>query len=79
LGQGFHPLLLVTDPWHLPRARLAFHAHGLRVRGAHCAGPAERRPLRLSRLLAHEVVGFGGYLLRWLRLMLRRHRTQANG
>ncbi len=70
--QAFDPVLLVTDPWHLPRAMLAFRAHGLRVRGAWCrTGPRERLG-RLWWLLAHEVAGFGAYLLRWVWLVLGR-------
>ena len=69
--QTFDPVLLVTDPWHLPRALLAFRAHGLRVRGAGCRVTAGERPGRLLRLLAHEVLGYGSYLLRWGWLLLR--------
>jgi uncharacterized SAM-binding protein YcdF (DUF218 family) len=65
------PLLLVTEPWHLPRARLAFRAHGLRARGAGCRVPAAARLPGLPRLLLHELVGIGVYLLRWLLAAVR--------
>jgi uncharacterized SAM-binding protein YcdF (DUF218 family) len=67
-GQGLErrPLLLVTDPWHLPRALLAFRAHGLRARGAGCRVDAAERPPALPRLLLHEGIGIGFYALRWL-------------
>jgi uncharacterized SAM-binding protein YcdF (DUF218 family) len=64
------PLLLVTDPWHVPRARLAFRAQGLSVRGAGCRVAGAEGPPAWPRLL-REAVGFGLYLLRWLRVILR--------
>jgi uncharacterized SAM-binding protein YcdF (DUF218 family) len=67
-GQGLErrPVLLVTDPWHLPRALLAFRAHGISARGAGCrVAPAERPPA-LPRLLLHEGIGLVVYALRWL-------------
>jgi uncharacterized SAM-binding protein YcdF (DUF218 family) len=70
---------LVTDPWHLPRAALAFHAQGLRARGAGCRVPVGKRPRGLPRLLLREGAGLALYLLRWLlttagaRLRGRRH------
>jgi uncharacterized SAM-binding protein YcdF (DUF218 family) len=63
-------ILLVTDPWHLPRAMLAFRAHGLRTRGAGCTVPAAERPPALARLLTHEAAGLAFYLWRWLLLAL---------
>jgi len=68
----FDPVLLVTDPWHLPRALLAFRTQGLRAHGAACWALPGERPAGLWRLLAHELVGFCAYLLRWLWLILRR-------
>lgn len=70
-GLAQAPLLLVTEPWHLPRARLAFRAHGLRARGAGCRVPAAARLPGLPRLLLHELVGIGVYLLRWLLAAVR--------
>ncbi|MCG6939669.1 MAG: YdcF family protein [Thiohalocapsa sp.] len=70
--RAFAPVLLVSDPWHLPRAKLAFHAHALRVRGAGCSVPPDEHPPRLWVLLAHELAGYGAYLLRWLWCMLMR-------
>jgi uncharacterized SAM-binding protein YcdF (DUF218 family) len=65
------PLLLVTDPWHVPRARLAFRAHGLRVHAAGCRVPAQARRPPLLRLLLREGVGLCLYTLRWCWLGLR--------
>jgi uncharacterized SAM-binding protein YcdF (DUF218 family) len=66
------PLYLVTDPWHLPRAKLAFRAQGLVVRSAGCPQGAAARPRRgLARLLLREMLGLCVYLLRWLRVSLR--------
>lgn len=66
IGQhGFSDLTLVTDPLHMPRARLAFRAFGLRPRACPVCR-AERDPsLRtwLSRTL-HEALGIVYYLIR---------------
>ncbi len=62
-------VLLVTDPWHLPRARLAFRAQGLRASGVSC--PAGARPPAWPRLLLKEAVGCLVYLLRWPLAALR--------
>lgn len=46
-------VLIVSDGWHLPRARLIAHRMGLRAKGA-SAGLAGTRPLRLARHLGRE-------------------------
>jgi uncharacterized SAM-binding protein YcdF (DUF218 family) len=60
------PLWLVTDPWHLPRAQLAFRAQGARACSAGCRAARGPGRLRLLRALVHEVFGYAAYLLRWL-------------
>jgi uncharacterized SAM-binding protein YcdF (DUF218 family) len=71
-GLAQAPLLLVTDPWHLPRARLAFRAQGLPARGTGCRVTAAVRPPGLPGLLLRELAGVALYLLRWLLAVVRR-------
>ncbi len=61
---GSPPVILVTDAWHLPRARLAARRLGLRLAGS--AAPDRRGPKRLRRI-AREALA-----LIWYWLTLRR-------
>lgn len=70
------PVLIVTDPWHLPRAMLAFRAHGVRAGSAGCRMPATERPVVFGRMLLHELIGIGFYLLRWAAMALRGERPR---
>jgi hypothetical protein len=64
---GRRRMLLVVDPWHLPRARLALRACGLPIRGTGCRAAVAERPRRTGRVvLAHEPLGFDFCLLRRL-------------
>jgi uncharacterized SAM-binding protein YcdF (DUF218 family) len=65
------PLRLVTDPWHVPRALLAFRAQGVRARSAGCPAGWGLASPRLARALLHEAVGYAAYLVRWLWLRAR--------
>jgi len=66
-AHGIPRPLLVTDPLHLPRARLAFLAFGLRVDACPvCRVGGERGAAALGRELLHEALGTGFYLLRML-------------
>jgi uncharacterized SAM-binding protein YcdF (DUF218 family) len=67
-------LLLITDPWHLPRARLAFRAQGFRAGAASCTVGYDAWRPKLPRLLFREGFGLGAYALRWLLGSLRRGR-----
>jgi uncharacterized SAM-binding protein YcdF (DUF218 family) len=74
-GAGIRRVYLVTDAWHMPRARLAFERAGLDVIEAP-TGFATRyeltvldflpdaRALLRSREYFHEVIGLGWYHLR---------------
>ena len=67
-ARGTRSILLVSDPFHLVRARAAFGRQGFDVLPApvddprlHALGPRER--LALAQALAREVVGWVYYRL----------------
>lgn len=75
--EGIHTIFLVTQAWHMPRARLAFEQSGFRVIAAPTAhatsGPLsildfvpDARALHASSLLCHEIFGMFWYRLRLL-------------
>lgn len=74
---GLKRVYLVTDAWHMPRARLAFERAGFEVVAAPTGylthGPRtlldflpSARALHYSRHFVHEVIGIGWYHLRLL-------------
>jgi uncharacterized SAM-binding protein YcdF (DUF218 family) len=74
---GIKRIFLVTHAWHMPRARTAFMANGLRVVPAPTAFEGIRKapfpanvipgagPLRLSAYAIHEDIGAVWYALRY--------------
>jgi uncharacterized SAM-binding protein YcdF (DUF218 family) len=75
LPAGVERVLLVTDAWHMPRARPAFERHGLKVTPAPTGylGQAASRPLdlvpnaeslRIAHIALREWLGIAWYRLR---------------
>lgn len=75
LPAGIERVLLVTDAWHMPRARPVFERHGLRVMPAPTGylGQAAFRPLhlvpnaeglRIAHIALREWLGIAWYRLR---------------
>lgn len=60
------PVVIVSDAWHLPRARLVARRLGLTATGAR-AGMHGTRPLRTARLALRELAALALYLLRPMR------------
>lgn len=56
-------VVIVSDAWHLPRARLIARRLGLRASGV-AAGFHGSRPMRVARLMLREVAALGWELLR---------------
>jgi len=62
-ARGWRRALLVTDGVHMPRARLAFRAAGVRATPAPVRRLWRRAPFRRSwHYLAYEALGFAWYL-----------------
>lgn len=59
-------VVVVSDPWHLPRARLAAHRLGLRADTA-AATREGSHPLRVLRAVLREIAAFLWYLIRPMR------------
>ena len=59
-------LVLVSDAWHLPRARLVARRLGLTATGARAAMRGTH-PLRTGRLILRELAALALYLLRPMR------------
>ncbi|MCP5141238.1 MAG: YdcF family protein [Gammaproteobacteria bacterium] len=60
---GWSRVLLVSDAWHLPRAQIAFRAHGIVVRPS--APRSFERGLRdQARSIGYETLALPWYLLR---------------
>jgi len=59
-------LMLISDAWHLPRARLVARRLGLNASTAH---PSLRgaQPLRVAKSIAREIAAFLVYLIRPMR------------
>jgi len=59
------PAIIVTDPWHLPRARLAARRLGLNATGA-ATSLRGAHPLRVARAVLREIPALAWYALRRL-------------
>ncbi len=57
------PVVLVSDLYHLPRARLVARRLGIRASAAH-PGLRRRNPLRYLRLSLRELAALAWYLIR---------------
>jgi len=76
-SHGWRDVILVTDPWHLPRTRIAFRAFGIRARGCPiCRGHAGTSWRLVLQQGLHELIGLPVYLLR-AGLLALRSRVQA--
>jgi uncharacterized SAM-binding protein YcdF (DUF218 family) len=76
-AEGIRRIYLVTQAWHMPRARIAFEHYGFTVipAGTGFARPSQLTPvdflpsagaLHESSMVFHEVIGIGWYHLRLL-------------
>lgn len=76
-SHGWRDVILVTDPWHMPRTRIAFRAFGIRARGCPiCRGHAGMSGRLVLQQGLRELVGLPVYLLR-AGLLALRSRVQA--
>ena len=57
------PVVIVSDLYHLPRARMVARRLGMRAWGAH-PGLRGRNPLRYIKLSLREVAAFAWYMIR---------------
>lgn len=60
------PVVIVSDAWHLPRARLAARRLGLDATSAH-ASLKGTHPGRIARAILREAIAIGWYLARPIR------------